>query len=125
MAEGGLHERYRGAAVERMAGVGVAEPVRRGSGRNSCLGGGLFDDTVDLHRREMPAFVRSEHRIPFAGVAPERAQLSPDPWGEQNDPGLAAFAEYGDLAGILARLQIAPGERAQLGDTERPGIKQP
>jgi hypothetical protein len=36
-----------------------------------------------------------------------------DAWGEQHDTGFAALAKHGYLAGIVARLQVAPGERAQ------------
>ena len=84
-----------------------------------------FYDAVDLHRREMRAFVRAEHRIPLPGVATERGQFAPDPRGEQHDAGFAALPEHGDLAGIVTRLQVAPGERAQLGDAQRAGVEQP
>jgi hypothetical protein len=53
MAEGSLHERHRGVAVQGVAGMGVTEPVRRGGGRDSGSRRGLLDDAVDLHRSEM------------------------------------------------------------------------
>jgi hypothetical protein len=125
VTKGGLHERDGRPAVECMAGVGMAQPVGGSGHGDSGFRCGLLDDAVDLHRREVPALIRSEHRIPFPGLTAERDQFAPDPRGQQHHPRLAALAEDGDLAGILARLQVAPGERAQLGDAQRAGVKQP
>ena len=48
MPERGLHEVNRGAAVERMAGVGVAHPVGRDLLLQAGLLGGGVDDAADL-----------------------------------------------------------------------------
>ena len=55
MADGGLDQVDGGAAVERVADMGVAQPVRRhGLGQPGTLGR-LFDDAVHLGRIQRAA----------------------------------------------------------------------
>ena len=78
VADGGLHEVDGGAAVERVADMGVAQPVRRDGFRQSGALGGLLDDAVHLRGIERAALPRAEHRRvgvfgPQARPAPARS----------------------------------------------------
>jgi hypothetical protein len=70
MAEGSLNQVDRSAAVERMARMSVAKPVRRDSQLDAGASGGLADDTQDGHSFQRGAvFSGPEHGIDLAGFA--------------------------------------------------------
>jgi hypothetical protein len=97
----------------------MTQPVRRSGDRHSCPDRRLLDEPVDLHGGEMSALARP---VALTGIASKRGQLSPDARREQHDPRLATLAGNGDLAGILARLEVAPGKRVELRDAQRAGV---
>jgi hypothetical protein len=103
MAEGSLNEVNGRAAVERVAGMGVAHPVGRDFLFESGLLGRGVDDTAELGDVEVTAaFAAWEDGIEGPGGTAEGKQELPGFWLEQNGAGLAALAEDGNLAALAA-----------------------
>src|SRR5438874_854164 len=99
----------RGAAVERMAGMGVAHPVRGDLLFQARLAGGGIDDAADLGDVERSSTLSAlEDRVGSFGFSLEGEKLLPDLGLEQDCPGFAAFSKDGNLPAFLARERIAP-----------------
>jgi hypothetical protein len=125
MAERRLHEVDRGAAVECVARVGVAHPVRRDLLFQACLLCRRVDDPSDLRGVEMPAaFAAGKDSIDRAAVTPDRHQLCPGLRLQQDRTGLAAFTEDGDLATFGSGHGIAPLQPAKFADADAGDIEQ-
>ena len=81
MPEGGLHQVNRGAAVERVAGVGVAHPVRRDLLLQAGLPGGGVDDAADLGDVERSAALAAgKDGIDRLGLALDAIGVVARPW---------------------------------------------
>ena len=109
VAEGGLHQMNRRAAVQSVAGVSVAEPV----GRDAEFDAGALrrqaDDPQHAHRlQRLAAFPRPKYRLLIGSVAPQIGEQACDGGGDLDGAGLAAFAEDGDLGAVAVGLHIPP-----------------
>lgn len=123
MAESSLYEMDGRAAVERMTGMGVTQPVRRDLlGQSGSLRGNV-DHPSNLGDVQMTALATAEDRICRGGIPAERLQQIPSLGLEKNRTGLAAFAEDGDLAAIAAREQVTPLQLSQFGDSDTGAVK--
>ena len=119
MAERGLDEMDRRAAVEGVAGVGVAHPVRGNLLLEAGLFSGCVDDAADLGDvQRSSALAARKYGIGFPGISFDGLEQLPDRGLQQNRPGFAAFAENRDLAAFLALPDIAPFQTADLADAE-------
>jgi hypothetical protein len=67
MAEGGLYQVDRSAAVEGVGSVSVAEPVRRNGQLDAGAAGGLADDAQNRHGFQRGAMLAG----PEHGIMPE------------------------------------------------------
>jgi hypothetical protein len=94
MAEGGLYQVDRGAAVEGVGSVRMAKPVRRNREFDAGAAGGLADDTQNGHGVQRGAMLaRPEYGVVPAGVAAQFRQGGGDRSRQLNGAGLAALAE--------------------------------
>ena len=123
VADGGLHEVDGGAAVERVADMGVAQPVRRHRFWEPGALGGLLDDAVHLLGSSAPP-CRERNSGAAESFDPQRHQLLPDRRLEQHSPRFAALAEQGDLAAVVADGEIAAAQGADLADPQAAEIEQ-
>jgi hypothetical protein len=141
VAERPLDQRHGGAAVERVAGVGVAQPVRadgrwqpgapRGRPHDQAhpivaqppAGGvagapplaGAEDGRVGVNRRRRAAHAG---RLSSAGSLAPGQQVAADADRQQDHPHLVALAVDGELGGLATRGDVAPAQAAQLGDAQ-------
>lgn len=115
VTEGGLHYVDGGAALEGVSGVDVAKPVRRRALIKGCVRGGGVDQATYLRGGEeaTPSTRIKDRHVRRYAVA-DRQQLAPDGSRQEDDTRLAAFAVGGDLAGVAALAQVAPGHSAAL-----------
>src|SRR3712207_9579719 len=100
MTECCLDQADRCPPIERMAGVGVPEPVRRYVRWETCSFGCCLDDAEHLRRVQRPTLTTAEHRSSRAGVPAQCVQLAPCIAAEQHHPRLPALAEDDHLPGI-------------------------
>ena len=114
MSEGGLHQVDRSVAIERVAGVGVAHPVRRDFLLEPGFPGRGVYDAADLRDIERsPALPAAEDRVGRFGLAFDGEEMLPYSRLQQHRPRLAPLAEHGNLSAVLARERIAPLQTAQ------------
>ena len=83
------------APVEAVAGVGMAQPMRRDLGREAGPRGRGFDDAVHLTGIERPALAGAEHWRIRVRAGSDLAQGGPGVGGEEHDADLAALAVHG------------------------------
>lgn len=108
VAKGGLNEVNGGAAVERVAGVSVAEPVRRDMEFDAGALRRLADDPKDGSGLNGAPLSRTEYRVAVRGIATESGKQAGNGGRDLDGAGFAAFAEDGDLGAVAVRLDVAP-----------------
>src|SRR5579859_5489517 len=117
MAERRLDQVDRTAALERVRGVGVAQPMRRDLLVQPGLEAGarrrLPHQALDRRWVQVATVPRAEDGIISTGAAAERDQLAPQPVRQQHYARLGPLAKHGHLPTVIPGLQVAPVE---LGD---------
>ena len=123
MAQRRLYQVDRGTAIERVAGVGVSQPV----GADVALDTGpprrRPDDPPCLHGGERAALLRDKDRV-ISAASSRAASISRQVAAvSQHRARLAALAEQGHLPGVAARLHVTPAQAAQLRDPQAAGVE--
>src|SRR5690349_17089313 len=104
--------------------MAVAQPVWRDVLLDPRPRGRRLYDPQHLARVERSAGARAEHRIARPALAPQRSELPPDCGRQQYRARLAALTEDGHLAGVVARLYVAPAQTDQLRSPEPAGVEE-
>src|ERR1041384_6314190 len=98
VAQGNLHQVDGGATIERVAGMGVTQPMRRDSNLDPRPVCGATDDPEHGQRLQCPALLAgTEDRVVGSESVVQAFEEMPDGGRQVNRPGLATLAENGDL----------------------------
>jgi hypothetical protein len=125
MAEGGLDQVDRGAAVKGVGSVSVAEPVRGDGQFDAVAAGGFADDAQDGHGFQRGAMLaRPEHGFVLAGFSAQFREVSGDRSRQLDGAGFAALAEDGDLGAVAVGLHVAPVKPADFADAHAGRVEQ-
>ena len=126
MAERGLDKMNRRPALQRMARMGMPQPVRGHLGESYPLCGGP-DDAPGLNRGEGAPFWGQKHRVFGLGIRPAQPDEStPGVRRESDSAGFVAFPQHRDLAfAVSAGLQIFPLQAHQFRHPHARGVQQP
>lgn len=114
-----LHEVDRRAAVERVAGVGVPEPMRRNLSREPGSRRGTLYDAVCLPQGKAAAGrLRVEDEGVGLGSVAQLVYDAPRVGREQHRTGFAALAVHRRLAGAVTGGEVTPAQADTLGDPQ-------
>src|SRR4051794_7863402 len=110
-----LHQMKRNAAVERVAGMSVAQPVWADIRLKACATRRRTDNPPDLYLTKVAPAARAEDWPIKVGVTANGHQLLPRRRSQEDRPRLPTLAEDRDLTGgrastLVSGLEIAPAE---------------
>ncbi len=129
MAESGLDEVDRRAAVQSVTGMGVAHPVGRGFLFEAGAFPRCIHDSPDLRNVEVSTLPAPKDRIGSRSTAAQFHQHPPGASLQQNRARPASFAEHRNLTAVFPALLttlhgVAPLQAREFGDADAGGVEQ-